>query len=92
MEKNSKEFKLRKLKRLQVSGAFHSNLMLPAIEPFKKSLQKCKVEDPIISVHSNVDGKRYRDAAHIKKQLPKQVSFIPLNRRPEITTAFFYKY
>lgn len=74
MEKNAKEFKLRKLKRLQVSGAFHSDLMLPAVEPFRKALKKSEISNPLISVHSNVDGKRYKDADHIIKQLPKQVS------------------
>lgn len=56
-----------------MSGAFHSDLMLPAVEPFRKALQKTEILDPIINVHSNVDGKKYRNAEHIKKQLPKQV-------------------
>lgn len=58
---------------MPVSGGFHSDLMLPAVEPFKKALQKTEVNDPIISVYSNVDGKKYQSADHIKKQLPKQV-------------------
>lgn len=74
LEKNSKEFNLRKLKRLQVCGAFHSDLMLPAVEPFRRALQKIEISDPVINVHSNVDGKKYRNAEHIKKQLPKQVT------------------
>ncbi|RZC22674.1 malonyl-CoA-acyl carrier protein transacylase, mitochondrial, partial [Asbolus verrucosus] len=73
LEKNGKEFKLRKIKRLPVSGAFHSDLMAPAIEPFRKALNKSEINDPIISVYSNVDGKKYRDAEHIRKQLPKQI-------------------
>lgn len=73
LEKNAKEFKLKKVKRLPVSGAFHSSLMQPALEPFKKALNKSEIKDPIISVYSNVDGKRYRNADHIRKQLPKQV-------------------
>ncbi|GLV46642.1 bad egg [Carabus blaptoides fortunei] len=73
LEKNAKEFKLRRIKRLQVTGAFHSDLMLPAVEPFRKALQKSEINDPLINVYSNVDGKRYRDANHIKKQLPKQI-------------------
>ncbi|KAG5887857.1 hypothetical protein JTB14_005623 [Gonioctena quinquepunctata] len=73
LEENWKNFNLRKVKRLPVSGAFHSDLMLPAMETFKKSLEKSKIEDPIISVYSNVDGKKYRDAYHIKRQLPKQM-------------------
>lgn len=41
--------------------------------PFKKALRNSNLEDPIISVHSNVDGKRYRHADHILTQLPKQI-------------------
>lgn len=74
LEKNVKEFKLKKVSRLPVSGAFHSDLMIPAIKPFKKALEKIKIEDPVISVYSNVDGKRYKNADHIRRQLPKQVS------------------
>lgn len=68
-----KEFNLKKVVRLPVSGAFHSQLMSPAIEPFKKALRKVEIEDPVISVYSNIDGKRYHNAEQIQRQLPKQV-------------------
>lgn len=74
LDKNLKEFKLKKMKRLPVSGAFHSILMQESVEPFKKALLKSNISDPIITVYSNVDGKRYRNAEHIKHQLPKQVT------------------
>ncbi|XP_060535054.1 probable malonyl-CoA-acyl carrier protein transacylase, mitochondrial [Cylas formicarius] len=70
---NYKQFKLRRVKRLPVSGAFHSDLMAPAVEPFRKALNKSDIQDPIISVYSNVDGKRYHNAEHIRKQLPRQI-------------------
>lgn len=73
LEKNARQYKLRKVKRLPVSGAFHTNIMESAVEPFRKALKKIKIEAPFINVHSNVDGKRYRDAAHIVNQLPKQI-------------------
>ncbi|KAJ8971079.1 hypothetical protein NQ317_014752 [Molorchus minor] len=73
LEKNYREFNLRKVKRLPVSGAFHSSLMSPAVEPFKKALNKSEISDPVIKVYSNVDGKIYRNAEHIRKQLPKQI-------------------
>lgn len=76
LEKNLKEYKLRKVKRLPVSGAFHSDLMEPAVAPFKRALWKSEIQDPIIKVYSNVDGKAYRDAGHIRHQLPKQVRLI----------------
>ncbi|XP_018331808.1 probable malonyl-CoA-acyl carrier protein transacylase, mitochondrial [Agrilus planipennis] len=73
LEKNLMEYKLKKIKRLPVSGAFHSSLMEPAVGPFLKALKKTEVSDPVISVFSNVDGKKYRDANHIRRQLPKQI-------------------
>lgn len=74
LETNLKTFNLRRIRRLPVSGAFHTELMEPAIEIFRKALKKVPIEDPIISVHSNVDGKRYRNVDHIIRNLPKQVS------------------
>ncbi|XP_073975724.1 malonyl-CoA-acyl carrier protein transacylase beg [Rhodnius prolixus] len=73
LEDNKKEFKLRKLKRLPVSGAFHTPLMLPAVETFRAALSKVRLSDPAIAVHSNVDGRHYRDSAHVRRQLPKQI-------------------
>lgn len=63
------------MKRLPVSGAFHSNLMQPAMETFQKALNKSTINDPAISVYSNVDGNKYRNASHIRQQLPKQVRY-----------------
>ncbi|KAF5288262.1 hypothetical protein FQA39_LY04030 [Lamprigera yunnana] len=73
LEKNCKELNLKAVKRLPVSGAFHTSLMEPAFKPFCKALEKQEISDPAISVFSNVDGKRYRNADHIRKQLPKQI-------------------
>nr|XP_023022242.1 probable malonyl-CoA-acyl carrier protein transacylase, mitochondrial [Leptinotarsa decemlineata] len=69
IEENYKIFNLRKVKRLPVSGAFHSKLMLPAMETFQKSLEKTRIEDPAISVYSNVTGKKYK---HFKNRWRKQ--------------------
>lgn len=73
IEKNSKHFKLRRVKRLPVSGAFHTSLMESAVKPFIDALRKTKVDDPIIPVHSNIDGKMYFKANQILHQLPKQI-------------------
>lgn len=59
--------------RLPVNGAFHSSLMSPAVVPFKKALRNLEIEDPVIAIYSNVDGKRYRTAEQIRNYLPKQV-------------------
>lgn len=47
--------------------------MKPASEAFAEVIEKSKIEDPQISVHSNVDGLAYRDAKDIKKKLVKQI-------------------
>jgi [acyl-carrier-protein] S-malonyltransferase len=73
LEANAKQFKLKRIKRLPVSGAFHTALMQPAVEPFKKALMKIRIEEPLISVHSNIDGKCYKSPGHIIKYLPKQM-------------------
>lgn len=75
LKENLKEFNLQRVIRLPVSGAFHSSMMKPALEPFQRALNKAELQDPVISVYSNVDGKRYMNAEHIRKQLPKQVCF-----------------
>ena len=74
LEKNTKQFKLRKIKRLPVSGAFHTSLMESAVQPFYEALKKIDIEKPLIHVHSNIDGRPYHNADHILKQLPKQIT------------------
>ncbi|XP_048525849.1 probable malonyl-CoA-acyl carrier protein transacylase, mitochondrial isoform X1 [Dendroctonus ponderosae] len=74
LEANYQEYRLRKVHRLPVSGGFHSELMASAVEPFRRALNKAELQEPIVSVYSNLDGKRYRNVEHIKKQLPKQIT------------------
>ncbi|XP_002030860.2 probable malonyl-CoA-acyl carrier protein transacylase, mitochondrial [Drosophila sechellia] len=73
LEQNLKALKIRRMKRLPVSGAFHTPLMQSAVEPFTKALKTVRLQDPVIRVYSNVDGKPYRHAKHILTQLPKQI-------------------
>lgn len=73
LEANTKPFGLRRVKRISVSGAFHTALMRPAVEPFAEALRRVPVVEPCISVHSNVDGRPYRSADHILGQLPQQI-------------------
>ncbi|XP_016999895.2 probable malonyl-CoA-acyl carrier protein transacylase, mitochondrial [Drosophila takahashii] len=73
LEQNAKALKIRRMKRLAVSGAFHTPLMQSAVEPFSKALKSVRLQDPVIRVYSNVDGKPYRHAKHILTQLPKQI-------------------
>ncbi|BET00455.1 Malonyl CoA-acyl carrier protein transacylase [Nesidiocoris tenuis] len=73
LEDNKADFKLKRLKRLPVSGAFHTPHMAPAVDVFRKALRKVPLGDPITAVHSNIDGKIYRDAEHVRRQLPQQI-------------------
>ncbi|KAK4028796.1 hypothetical protein OUZ56_021814 [Daphnia magna] len=73
IEKNAARYEFRRLKRLPVSGAFHTNLMEPAANVLSKALKKIPIQQPIIAVHSNIDGKRYRNSDHIVRFLPQQV-------------------
>ena len=54
---------------LNVSGAWHSELMSPAVPLFTPHIERAHVEAPKFTVISNVDAKAYRDAAHIKRNL-----------------------
>lgn len=73
IEQNSKELKIKRCRRIPVSGAFHTELMRPAAEEFAEHLWKAKFKDPEISVHSNVDGMAYTDGKSVKRQLMKQI-------------------
>ncbi|XP_026821970.1 probable malonyl-CoA-acyl carrier protein transacylase, mitochondrial [Rhopalosiphum maidis] len=73
LESNLKQYNLRKMQRLNVSGAFHTDLMRPAVEPFAAALHNIKIAEPLIAVHSNIDGKRYQNSAQIYRNLPKQI-------------------
>ncbi|KAI9559516.1 hypothetical protein GHT06_013513 [Daphnia sinensis] len=73
IEKNAARYEFRRLKRLPVSGAFHTNLMEPAANVLSKALKKIPIQQPIIAVHSNIDGKRYRNSDHIVRSLPQQI-------------------
>lgn len=58
---------------LPVSGAFHTRLMEPAVEPLARALESVSVKKPLVSVHSNVDGNRYTHPKHVPKLLLRQV-------------------
>jgi [acyl-carrier-protein] S-malonyltransferase len=59
---------------LNVSGAWHSELMQPAVAQFAPQVERAHVELPRFTVISNVDAQPYRDAAHIKENLIKSVT------------------
>jgi [acyl-carrier-protein] S-malonyltransferase len=73
LETNYKDFNLRKVKRLPVSGAFHTELMKPAAEPVKQILRDITINRPRMPVFSNLTGYRYHNAEEVRKNLAKQI-------------------
>jgi [acyl-carrier-protein] S-malonyltransferase len=58
---------------LNVSGAWHSELMEPALERLADVVEACHFTLPEIDVISNVDGRPYRDVETIKRNLIRSV-------------------
>lgn len=59
---------------LNVSGAWHSELMRPAVARFAQAVEAAQVSLPRFDVISNVDGKPYRDVATIKSHLVRSLT------------------
>jgi [acyl-carrier-protein] S-malonyltransferase len=59
---------------LNVSGAWHSELMIPARERFAPLVEKAEIRLPRFPVISNVDAEPYRDVATIKRNLIRSVT------------------
>ncbi|XP_006890234.1 PREDICTED: malonyl-CoA-acyl carrier protein transacylase, mitochondrial [Elephantulus edwardii] len=73
LQKNSSKYHFRRCRMLPVSGAFHTRLMEPAAEPLAQVLKAISIKDPLVSVYSNVHGKKYMHPEHIQKLLAKQL-------------------
>ncbi len=69
----AKENGCRMAKILQVSGAFHSPLMKPALEGLKEKLENTTVKTPDFPIYSNVTAKPTIDPAEIKENLVQQL-------------------
>ncbi|MDE2483102.1 MAG: ACP S-malonyltransferase [bacterium] len=59
---------------LNVSGAWHSELMQPAVERFAAAVESGRFATPRFDVISNVDAQPYRDAEAIKKNLVTSIT------------------
>jgi len=59
---------------LNVSGAWHSDLMEPAVERFQRAVEQGNFALPQFDVISNVDALPYRDVASIKKNLVDSIT------------------
>ncbi|XP_054325991.1 malonyl-CoA-acyl carrier protein transacylase, mitochondrial isoform X1 [Pongo pygmaeus] len=73
LQKNSSKFHFRRTRMLPVSGAFHTRLMEPAVEPLTQVLKAIDIKKPLVSVYSNVHGHRYMHPGHIQKLLAQQL-------------------
>ncbi|XP_038150090.1 malonyl-CoA-acyl carrier protein transacylase, mitochondrial [Cyprinodon tularosa] len=73
LQQNSRTLQFMRTKPLPVSGAFHTELMASATEPLREVLRQVELRRPEISVYSNVDGKRYMNESHIRRQLVRQL-------------------
>ncbi|NXU88788.1 FABD protein, partial [Xiphorhynchus elegans] len=73
LQENARKFYFTRTKMLPVSGAFHTRLMEPAVEPLAEVLRSMEIQKPLLCVYSNVDGKKYMHSKHIEKLLVKQV-------------------
>ena len=59
--------------RLDVAGAFHSRLMQPAADAFKRILAKVEIRPPVFPIVSNVTGQPMQDPAQIRELLVRQI-------------------
>lgn len=62
------------VKRVRVSGAFHSKLMQPAVAEFEAVLKEMDFQDPVMPVYSNVTGLPYTSVDEIRTGLALQVT------------------
>jgi [acyl-carrier-protein] S-malonyltransferase len=58
---------------LNVSGAWHSSLMEPALKRLAAAVESSRFAMPLFDVISNVDGRPYRDVETIKTHLIRSV-------------------
>jgi [acyl-carrier-protein] S-malonyltransferase len=73
---------------LQVSGAFHSPLMQPAVEGMTQIFAKVTFKDPVVPVIGNVTAQPLTHGSQIKEELLKQLtSGVQWQRSVEYMTA-----
>ena len=67
------EMKIKRAIMLKVAGAFHSELMLPAVEEMKEILQNVVINEPKVKVIANYTA-NIEDKNDIKSNLIKQIT------------------
>ncbi|XP_040583412.1 probable malonyl-CoA-acyl carrier protein transacylase, mitochondrial [Lepeophtheirus salmonis] len=89
IDANKEDFKIRKTKRIPVSGAFHTTLMQDALPLFKEQLAQTQIHVPKIPVFANIDGQIYSSPNDIRKKLPKQI-ISPVKWEQTINSMYKY--
>ena len=64
----------KRLIRLQVSGAFHTDLMAPAAEGLAEAINGVRFHDPVVPVIANCNGRPLNTGKSVKAELVRQLS------------------
>jgi [acyl-carrier-protein] S-malonyltransferase len=70
----AKEMGAKRAIRLEVAGAYHSELMRPAQEKFRTVIEKLEVKKPSVSVVANVNAEPVSEPSQIKELLVDQLT------------------
>jgi len=70
----AKENGAKLVKELVVSGAFHSPLMVPAVNVFKEALQKTITKTPELKTYANVTAEQVTTGDEVKELLLRQLT------------------
>jgi [acyl-carrier-protein] S-malonyltransferase len=68
------DYGVRIAQELDVAGAYHSRLMMPAQEKLSSVLAELQLSEPTLPVTCNVEGRAVKEASEIKATLEAQVS------------------
>jgi [acyl-carrier-protein] S-malonyltransferase len=69
----AKERGAQRVVELNVSGAFHSRLMTPAVAELKKAVDGTTIEAPAVPVVANLSAMPLQDVAAIREELSQQI-------------------
>ncbi len=74
-EKLAAKYGAGKTVRLEVAGAFHTEIMSSAADALKEALRKCRISEPgNIKTIANINAEYYNNAEKIKEGLIKQLT------------------
>jgi [acyl-carrier-protein] S-malonyltransferase len=74
-EKLANKYGAVKAIRLEVAGAFHTEMMASAADALKEALRKCRISEPgDIKTIANIDAEYYKSAEKIAEGLIKQLT------------------